>query len=209
MNKLIGLAVSVALLAGCESMQKKEEAPAPAAETKPAAAPAPVAAPTTPAKPTKPAKKLSAKEQARKDAADKKAAERDAAAAAAASVTATKPATADASNGKPQEVKGINDWTGQIIGTPAPKSKFTNLKIGMGFNEVISIAGQPTDTSSYITGKAWIPFYFGSGRYETVFYYKGVGRLTFSGGAGAYAIGVHDNSGLTIIEHDKSERGFK
>ena len=207
MNKLIGLAVTVALLAGCETMQKKEEAPAPAAETKPAAAPAPAAAPTTPAKSAKPAKKLSAKEQARKDAADKKAAEKEAAAATAAA--ASQPAPAETGNGKPQEVKGINDWSGQIIGTPAPKSKFTNLKIGMGFNEVISIAGQPTDTSSYITGKAWIPFYFGSGRYETVFYYKGVGRLTFSGGAGAYAIGVHDNSGLTIIEHDKNERGFK
>ncbi|GGI20022.1 hypothetical protein [Oxalicibacterium faecigallinarum] len=187
MKKLIGLAVLSTLLVGCETMQKKEEAPAPVA-----AKPAP--------EPVAPAKKLSAKEQAAKDAADKKAA------AAAASKKSAAP-TADA--GKPQEVKGINGWSGQIIGTPAPKSKFNNLKIGMGFNEVISVVGKPTDTSSHITGKAWIPFYFGSGRYETVFYYKGLGRLTFAGGAGAYTYGVNDNSGLTIIEHDKTERGFQ
>ncbi len=189
MKKLIGLAVMATLLTGCETMQKKEETPAPAA------------APAASTKAAEPAKKLSPKEQARKDAADKKAA-REAAAAA-------KAAPADnAGSAKVQEVKGINDWSGQIVGTPF-NSKFSKLKIGMGFNEVISIAGKPTDTSSHITGKAWIPFYFGSGRYETVFYYKGVGRLTFAGGAGAYAPGVHDNSGLTIIEYNKSERGFQ
>lgn len=117
-------------------------------------------------------------------------------------------ASASTSNGKTREVKGINDWSGQIIGTPV-KGKFSGLKIGMGVNEVISVAGAPTDTRSHITGKAWIPFYFGSGRYETVFYYKGVGRLTFSGGAGAYSIGVNDGSGLTVIEYDKAERGFQ
>jgi len=196
MKKLIGLAVLSTLLVGCETMQKKEEAPAPAPV---AAKPAP-----EPAKPAVPAKKLTAKEQAAKDAADKKAA-----AAASKQAAAAPAATTTAAAGKPQEVKGINGWSGQIIGTPAAKSKFANLKIGMGFNEVISIAGKPTDTSSNITGKAWIPFYFGSGRYETVFYYKGLGRLTFAGGAGAYAYGVNDNSGLTIIEHDKTERGFQ
>lgn len=203
MKKMMGLALLLALLAGCETMQKKEAAPA-AAETK--ATPAPVAPAVKPAaKTAAPEKKLGPKAQAQKDAADKKAAQQEAAAAAA----AAKKAPADtAAPGKTQEVKGINDWSGQIVGTPF-KSKFSNLKIGMGFNEAISIAGKPTDTSSHITGKAWIPFYFGSGRYETVFYYKGVGRLTFAGGAGAYAVGVNDNSGLTIIEYDKNERGFQ
>ena len=203
MKKLIGIAVIMALLAGCETMQKKESVAAP--ETK--AVPKEEAAPAASAKPAAPQKKLSPKAQARKDAEDRKAAQKAAAAEKQAQQTASAAAPA-ASGGKIQEVKGINDWSGQIVGTPV-KGKFSNLKIGMGLNEVISIAGRPTDTSSHITGKAWIPFYFGSGRYETIFYYKGVGRLTFAGGAGAYAMGVNDGSGLSIIEYDKSERGFQ
>lgn len=207
MKQLITVAAVIVLLAGCETMQKKEAAPAPEVKAAPAAAPV-VAAP---AKPAAPQKKLGPKAQAKKDAEDRKAAQQAAAAEKKAqqeAASAPTPAPAAASNGKPQEVKGINDWSGQIIGTPV-KGKFSGLKIGMGLNEVISIAGTPTDTNSHITGKAWIPFYFGSGRYETIFYYKGVGRLTFSGGAGAYAIGVNDGSGLTVIEYDKTERGFQ
>ncbi|MES2024632.1 MAG: hypothetical protein V4448_03645 [Pseudomonadota bacterium] len=205
MKKIIGMVVLMSLLAACETMQKKEAAPATSdVSTAPAA--------TTPAAPVKaaaPEKKLGPKAQARKDAADKKAAQQAAAAEKkAAQQEAAAAPVASATPGKPQDVKGINDWSGQIIGTPV-KGKFSGLKIGMGLNEVISIAGKPTDTNSHITGKAWIPFYFGSGRYETIFYYKGVGRLTFSGGAGAYAVGVNDGSGLTVIEYDKSERGFQ
>lgn len=207
MKKIIAVSAFMALLCGCETMQKKETPPAPEVKAAPVAAPA-VAAP---AKPTVPQKKLGPKAQAKKDTEDRKAAQQAAATEKKAQQQETASAAAApvaVSNGKPQEVKGINDWTGQIIGTPV-KGKFSGLKIGMGLNEVISIAGNPTDTQSHITGKAWIPFYFGSGRYETIFYYKGVGRLTFSGGAGAYAIGVNDGSGLTVIEYDKSERGFQ
>lgn len=213
MKKIIAVAAIMTLLAGCETMQTKESTSA--SQDKPTSAVAPVVA--TPAKPTAPQKKLGPKAQAKKDAEDRKAARLEAAAArkaqqqeaaATASASASTTAPVATSNGKTQEVKGINDWTGQIIGTPV-NGKFSGLKIGMGVNEVISVAGAPTDTRSHITGKAWIPFYFGSGRYETVFYYKGVGRLTFSGGAGAYSVGVNDGSGLTVIEYDKAERGFQ
>ncbi len=182
MKKLIGIAVVMTLLAGCETLQKKETSAASETRAETASAASTNSAVSQ--------KKLGPKARARKDAEDKKTAQQA------------------GSGGRTQEVKGINGWSGQIVGTPV-KGKFSKLKIGMGLNEVISIAGRPTDTSSHITGKAWIPFYFGSGRYETIFYYKGVGRLTFAGGAGAYAIGVNDGSGLSIIEYDRSERGFQ
>ena len=67
-------------------------------------------------------------------------------------------------SGYGQKVKGINDYEGEITGNPAPGSKFSQLKIGMGFRQVQDIAGPPTDQGAYITGKAFIPFYFGSDR---------------------------------------------
>lgn len=83
-----------------------------------------------------------------------------------------------------EKLKGINDWQGEITGKPAPNSKFSQLKIGMSTQQVISLIGQPNDAGAHITGKAFIPFYFGSdrARYEMVF--KGHGRLLFATGAG-------------------------
>lgn len=103
-----------------------------------------------------------------------------------------------------KEVKGINDWTGYVQGTPARNSKFTKLKIGMGEREVIDLIGTPTDQSMHMTGKAWIPFYVGSGKREVWFHYKGVGRLLFADNAG-----FTTDTGLIGIEHDASERGYK
>lgn len=200
MKKLIGIALIMSLLAACETMQKKDATVAPETKAVPKEEPAPAAS----AKPVAPQKKLGPKAQAKKDAEDKKAAQQAAAAEKKAQQAASAAAPAAASDGKTQEVKGINDWTGQIVGTPIANSKFSRLKIGMGMNEVTSIAGQPTDTGTHMTGKAWIPFYMGAGRHETIYYYKGLGRLTFSGGGG-----VSSNSGLTVIEYDKSERGFQ
>ncbi len=45
-------------------------------------------------------------------------------------------------------------------------------------------SAQPTDQGGYITGKAWIPFYFGSDRARWEMAYKGKGRLIFSQNAG-------------------------
>ncbi|SMP44213.1 hypothetical protein [Noviherbaspirillum suwonense] len=113
------------------------------------------------------------------------------------------PATAASSAGK-REVKGINDWSGYIQGTPAANSRFSSLKIGMGQKEAMDIAGQPTDQGSHITGKAFIPFYMGSGSVETWLHYKGVGRLLFASNGG-----FSTSTGLIGIEHDASERGYR
>ena len=102
-------------------------------------------------------------------------------------------------------VKGINDWEGDITGKPAANSRFTRLSIGMGMRQVTDIAGQPTDQGAYVTGKAWIPFYFGSDRYRHELVYKGQGRLIFAGGSA----GDWSNGYLIGIIHNAAEPGYR
>jgi hypothetical protein len=108
-------------------------------------------------------------------------------------------------SGYGQKVKGINDYEGEITGVPAPNSKFTQLQIGMGFRQVIDIAGQPTDRGAYITGKAFIPFYFGGDRTRSEFVYKGEGRLIFAGGSFGDLSGGH----LIWIINAANESGYR
>jgi hypothetical protein len=69
---------------------------------------------------------------------------------------------------------------GEIVGTPAPGSKFDKLQIGMTLEQVEKLIGQPNDADSRITGKQYQPFYFGGDTQRTEAYYKGEGQLTFS-----------------------------
>jgi outer membrane protein assembly factor BamE (lipoprotein component of BamABCDE complex) len=104
-----------------------------------------------------------------------------------------------------QTVKGINDWEGEISGKPAPGSKFTKLKIGMSMRQVIDLVGQPTDQGTYVTGKAWIPYYYGSDRYRHEMVYKGQGRLIFAGGSR----GDYSSRHLISIIHNAQESGYR
>jgi hypothetical protein len=108
-------------------------------------------------------------------------------------------------SGYGQKVKGINDFEGEITGIPAPNSKFTQLQIGMGMKQATDIAGPPTDQGAYMTGKAWIPFYFGSDRHRFELVYKGQGRLIFAGGS----IGDFTGGNLIWIIHSASEPGYR
>ncbi|SMQ97805.1 hypothetical protein PD885_00537 [Xanthomonas fragariae] len=67
--------------------------------------------------------------------------------------------SSDVEAGYGETVKGANDYEGEITGKPAPGSKFTQLKIGMPMKQVTDLIGQPTDQGSYVTGKAFIPFF--------------------------------------------------
>ncbi|MGH8446285.1 MAG: hypothetical protein ACREVL_13515 [Solimonas sp.] len=71
------------------------------------------------------------------------------------------------------------DWT--VTGTPAPNSKFARLRPGMSHADVESLIGPPDNVTSHQTGKSWIPFYFGKDAFRLETYYKGEGKLTFSG----------------------------
>jgi len=76
----------------------------------------------------------------------------------------------------------VGDIDGEIYGTPAKNSKFAKLRIGMGQREVEDLIGAPNDSHQYVTGKAFIPFYFGKDAYRFQTFYKKEGSLTFQGG---------------------------
>ena len=102
-------------------------------------------------------------------------------------------------------VKGINGWEGEISGKPAPGSRFTKLQIGMSMKQVIDLIGQPTDQGTYETGKAWIPYYYGSDRYRHEMVYKRQGRLIFAGGSS----GDSSSGNLISIIHNAQESGYR
>lgn len=63
---------------------------------------------------------------------------------------------------------------------PPEGSKFAMIERNMNEIEVRKILGEPDDANAYMTGKAWIPFYFGSDVARTDWFYTGQGRIVFS-----------------------------
>lgn len=94
-------------------------------------------------------------------------------------------------------------FDGELYGAIPANSKFSKLQFGMGQKEVMDTAGQPTDQKTYVTGKAWIPFYFGGDRWRHEMFYKGEGRLIFAGGSGFGQVGY-----LLKIVVDPKETGY-
>lgn len=108
-------------------------------------------------------------------------------------------------SGSGRLVKGLNDYEGEITGRPARGSKFAGLQIGMSVSQVTGIVGPATDQGAYMTGKAWIPFYFGADRHRFEMTYKGQGRLIFAGGG----LGDFSNGHLIWIIHNANEPGYR
>src|SRR5260221_1806000 len=100
--------------------------------------------------------------------------------AAAAPATSSKaaPAPARTDGRKVKSKDGKVD--GEIFGTPAAKSKFARLEIGMSTTAAEQLIGVPDDSDRQITGRQFTPFYFGGDtqRYEA--FYKNEGQLTYS-----------------------------
>jgi len=119
---------------------------------------------------------------------------------AAASKAAPAPAPAPAPAAK--EAKKAE---GDITGTPAPGTRFNKIQLGMGMKQVTDLIGQPTDQGAYVTGKAWIPFYFGGDQYRHELAYKGMGRLVFAGG-GMNNLG---SGKLIRIIHNANDTGYR
>ncbi|MET0543853.1 MAG: hypothetical protein ABWZ88_19080 [Variovorax sp.] len=107
--------------------------------------------------------------------------------------------------GSGRTVKGINDYEGEITGNPGAGSKFTRLQIGMSSRQVTDLIGPPTDQGAYVTGKAFIPFYFGGDRHRYEMTYKGQGRLVFAGGG----MGDFTSGNLIWIIHNPNETGYR
>ena len=121
------------------------------------------------------------------------------------------------SEGYGKKVTGRGGWTGEILGIPASGSSFSSLEIGMSVAEVARTLGAPTDQGTYLTGQAFNPFNFGSGksRYEMV--YKNQGRLifdspspyAFGAGMGGYSQGAFGVGNLVWIIHNSREPGYR
>lgn len=91
----------------------------------------------------------------------------------------------------------------RIEGKFPSNSPFAKVQLGMAQGQVHEILGQPTDSKSYQTGKAWIPFYFGPDVMRMDEFYKGVGIITY---AGAGISGVHWKVHRAV--YDPSEDGY-
>lgn len=91
----------------------------------------------------------------------------------------------------------------QIIGQIPAGSPFAKIQPGMSMKQVHDLIGQPTDSYNRMTGKMFIPFYFGSDAVRMEELYKGQGRLTYTG---VGATGASYN--LYQITYDPSEDGY-
>lgn len=108
--------------------------------------------------------------------------------------------------GHGQKVKGLDDWEGEILGKPAPGSKFSRLQIGMKMEKAIELLGPPNDSGTRMSGTMFNPFYFGADKYKRELAYKGMGRLVF-GERGGW--GRNDGGNLIWIIHSASETGVR
>lgn len=59
-------------------------------------------------------------------------------------------------------------------------SDLAKVTVGMNDAEVRKILGDPDNANAYMTGKAWIPFYYGPDTHRTDWMYRGKGRVVFS-----------------------------
>jgi hypothetical protein len=80
-----------------------------------------------------------------------------------------------------------------VSNVPA-NSPLAKVQAGMGMKEVSDLIGPPTVASSHITGKAFIPFYFGEDRADVGEYLQGLGRIIYSSANGS----PRSSSGSTI-----------
>lgn len=93
---------------------------------------------------------------------------------------------------------------GSEVAHPAPPgTPLERVRVGMGQREVQDLLGQPTDQKHYVTGKAFIPYYFGPDSSRVAYYYKGMGRVLFSGGNAFGEVGS-----VLRVEYDPSETGY-
>lgn len=98
----------------------------------------------------------------------------------------TQPAATPAATEAPRNTKIVKStdgsFEGEIVGTIAPNSRFSKLKIGMTLSEVNALIKAPDDLKRHETGKRWIPFYYGSDAQRMQALYIGEGCLTYTGG---------------------------
>jgi hypothetical protein len=84
---------------------------------------------------------------------------------------------------------------------PPAGSKLAKVAVGMKSEQVKEIMGDPTNQTTYPTGKMWIPWYFGP-THQTDWKYKGVGRVVFVNNRWSGQI-----QSVTRVDYDPDEDG--
>ena len=96
--------------------------------------------------------------------------------------------------GSRQEREGRQDTAPANIPAGSPLAK---VKMGMPQAQVYDLIGQPTSTRVFPSGKSFIPFYYGPDTHRTGAFFKGIGRVVFSGA-----------DQVVEIEYDPTEDGY-
>jgi hypothetical protein len=85
--------------------------------------------------------------------------------------------------GKPRMMKSKDGtFEGEVFGNIPPGSKWSKLQIGMEQGEVERILGGTHEVRHTPTGKAFIPFYYGTDRYRNEHVYRGQGSVSYTSG---------------------------
>jgi len=192
--RILALVTAAALAAGCATKETKTEpAAAPTASTQAAT---PAAAPSKPVCPAEPAtkKKTSKSKKTETPPADCEPAKPAAKAAEPAPPPASTAVITGSTAGKacnPCVVKSRDGtFDGEVYGTIPPGSKWAQLRIGMEQPEVERLLGVSHQVHAYPTGKAYIPFYYGTDRYRYEVSYPGYGSVSYTGGSWGAGRGV-------------------
>nr|MBL8411361.1 hypothetical protein [Dechloromonas sp.] len=192
--RILALVTAAALAAGCATKETKTEpAAAPTASTQAAT---PAAAPSKPVCPAEPAtkKKTSKSKKTETPPADCEPAKPAAKAAEPAAAPASTAVITGSTAGKacnPCVVKSRDGtFDGEVYGTIPPGSKWAQLRIGMEQPEVERLLGVSHQVHAYPTGKAYIPFYYGTDRYRYEVSYPGYGSVSYTGGSWGAGRGV-------------------
>ncbi len=85
---------------------------------------------------------------------------------------------------------------------PPANSPLAKVQVGMSEREVEKLIGPPTSQNAYVTGKAFIPYYYGPDQGRVGYFYKGMGRVVFQSSGGF-------SRTLTVqrVEYDPNEPG--
>ena len=85
---------------------------------------------------------------------------------------------------------------------PPAGHKMAKVEAGMNDGDVRRIMGEPQTRKVYMTGKAWMPWYWGSDTHRTEFKYKGSGRVVFNTNRWSGALKV------VRVDYDRKEDGY-
>jgi hypothetical protein len=97
------------------------------------------------------------------------------------------PVAAEPQTGPPEPAAPASPERQRVAGIPA-ESPLAEIEIGMDFQEVRGILGEPDGRLDRTTSRAWIPFYTGPGAYLRDWIYEGMGRVVFSRHGGSLEV---------------------